>query len=155
MKSAVATKDGWYIDFDVHQEIVEGVQVQEAERNLGQAALLGDILTFTTYTPSVNPCEFEGISALYALYFGTGTAYTKSVIGLGANKVTESGVDRYEVLKKKSLGKGLTITPNIHTGKEEGSVVYVQTSTGAIVQQTQANPGQTSSGKISWKEEGN
>ena len=31
LKSAVGTKDGWYIDFDVHQDIIGGVTVQVAE----------------------------------------------------------------------------------------------------------------------------
>ncbi len=51
------------------------------ERNLGQAALLGDILTYTAYTPSGDICEIEGNSMLYAPYYKTGTAYKKTVIG--------------------------------------------------------------------------
>jgi type IV pilus assembly protein PilY1 len=52
-----------------------------------------------------------------------------------------------------SLGKGLTLTPNIHVGREEGSKAFIQTSTGAIEVIQQLNPGETKSGKASWREE--
>ncbi|MBN2231518.1 MAG: hypothetical protein JW781_01675 [Deltaproteobacteria bacterium] len=131
----VTAEDGWRIDFPTSME-----------RNLGQAALLGDILTFTSYVPYNDPCVMEGYSYLYALYYKTGTAYQQSVIGLNA-----VGADD-EVLKKTSLGLGLTITPNIHVGKEGGSKAFVQTSTGAIVGIEQANPGATKSGGVYWRE---
>ncbi|MBW2072785.1 MAG: hypothetical protein JRI89_16245, partial [Deltaproteobacteria bacterium] len=58
-----------------------------------------------------------------------------------------------EVLKSIDMGKGLTITPNIHSGREKGSKAFVQISTGAIAVIQQANPGATKSGKVSWQEE--
>ncbi|MBN2123433.1 MAG: hypothetical protein JW821_04010, partial [Deltaproteobacteria bacterium] len=130
---------GWYIDFD-----------ESKERNLGQATLLGDILTFTTYVPSLDPCEFEGYTNLWATYYATGTAYYQSVIGLGD---LTSPAGKSDVLRKTRLGAGLSITPNIHVGREEGSKVFVQTSTGAIEVMQQANPGMTKSGRLSWQEE--
>jgi type IV pilus assembly protein PilY1 len=139
--------DGWFLNFTTSKE-----------RNLGQATLLGDILTFTSYMPSVDPCVIEGSSDLYALYFSTGTAYKKAVfkgdIGLDINSSTTEpgGAVKFEVNKKTHLGQGLTITPNIHTGREEGSRVYVQTSTGTILELEEANPGMTKSGKTSWEE---
>ncbi len=129
---------GWVLDFP-----------DERERNLGQATLFGDILTFTTYVPSLNPCEFEGFTFLYATYFATGTAYEKSVIGLG----TKVCAGKSEVLRRASLGRGLSITPNIHTGREAGARTYIQTSTGAIKTLLQDNPGITKSGRVSWKED--
>jgi type IV pilus assembly protein PilY1 len=127
--------EGWLIDF-----------TESKERNLGQATLLGDILTFTTYIPSIDPCEFEGETYLYALYYLTGTAYFASVVGT----VTEGGQE--VVLGKVDLGKGLSITPNIHLGREEGSKAFVQTSTGAIQMIDQINPGLIKSGISSWRE---
>jgi type IV pilus assembly protein PilY1 len=50
-------RDGWKLDFSTSRE-----------RNLGQASLLGDIVTCTTYTPDDDPCEYEGFSNLYALF---------------------------------------------------------------------------------------
>lgn len=145
LKALVSTKKGWYLDLTT-----------EKERNLGQATILGNILTFTSYIPSVDPCEFEGYSNLYALYYATGTAYSSPVIGLGSTTVIEgegeNASTKYEVLKSVSLGKGLTLTPNIHTGRQEGSSVFVQTSTGTILQIDQQNPGTVKSGKASWEE---
>jgi type IV pilus assembly protein PilY1 len=136
--SEIDSLSGWLLDFP-----------DAKERNLGQATLLGDILTFTTYVPSLDPCEFEGESFLYAVYYKTGTAWLESVIGLG----TLEKEGKKEVLRRTSLGQGLSITPNIHTGRQEGSTVFVQTSTGAIEVVDQANPGLTSSGRLSWEEE--
>ncbi len=133
LNSAVEGKDGWLLDF-----------VEPTERNLGQAALLGDILTFTTYDPSDDPCTIEGYSSLYALYYKTGSAYKESVIG--TKPITG------EVKKIAPLGLGLTITPNIHTGKAEGSKAFVQTSTGAIIGIKETNPGITKSGGVYWME---
>ncbi len=138
LSSELEDQSGWYMDF-----------AESKERNLGQATLLGDILTFTTYIPSLDPCEFEGQTNLYASYYKTGTAYFEAIIGLGT--IEYNG--QKEVLRKTSLGKGLSITPNIHTGREEGSKAYVQTSTGAIEVTEQANPGMTKSGRLSWQQE--
>ena len=139
----IASADGWRLDFD-----------EPGERNIGQAVLLGDILTFTTYLPSADLCRFEGESYLYALYYGTGTAYSKSVIGLegDAGGPTPPPGSPKKVLKKRSLGRGLTITPNVHTGRQKGSKVFIQTSTGAILGIDQQNPGVTKSGTLSWQE---
>ncbi len=134
----VDTKEGWKLDF-----------AGSGERNLGQATLLGEILTFTTYTPDTDPCAFEGTSDLYALYYKTGTAFAESIIGFGNDTLD----GKQEVARQLSLGKGLTVTPNIHVGREAGSKAFIQTSTGAIEVVVQANPGETKSGKASWREE--
>jgi type IV pilus assembly protein PilY1 len=126
--------DGWYLDF-------QGAR----ERNLGQAALLGEILTFTTYQPDDDVCGAAGESNLYALYYKTGTAYHRSVIG------TESTGAGEKIKRQVSLGKGLAITPNIHVGEKEGSSAFVQKSTGDIVPIEQANPGAVKSGIITWE----
>jgi len=131
--SEVEGKKGWFLDFP-----------QPTERNLGQAALLGGLLTFTTYEPSDDACTMEGDSYLYFLYYKTGSAYKESVSGI--NSVTN------EVKKSTNLGLGLTITPNIHTGKSKGSKAFIQTSTGAIIGIQQANPAATKSGGVYWRE---
>ena len=130
--------NGWQLDF-----------AGSGERNLGQATLLGEILTFTTYTPDTDPCAYEGVSDLYALHYKTGTAFAESIIGFGDRDLA----GKEENAKKLSLGKGLTVTPNIHVGREEGSKAFIQTGTGAIEVVQQANPGVTKSGKASWQEE--
>lgn len=125
--------DGWVIDFDYHPD---------GERNLGQAVLAGDLLTFTTYIPSGEQCSIGGQSMAYVLYYRTGTAYPQSIFGLDVNN---------EVLKRADLGMGLTITPNIHVGREDGSRAYIQTSTGAIKPLEEKNPGSVKSGKMHWQ----
>jgi len=125
--------DGWVLDFP-----------DSRERNLAQATILGDILTFTSYIPSLDPADLAGASQLYALYYRTGTAYTQSVIGLD---------QAIEVRRRIPLGRGLAQSPNLHTGREAGSKVFLQTSTGAIRILEEANPGLTKSRRLSWEEE--
>ena len=131
--SEVEGKKGWFLDFP-----------QPTERNLGQAALLGGLLTFTTYEPSDDACTIEGDSYLYFLYYKTGSAYKESVSGIDSTT--------NEVKKIINLGMGLTITPNIHTGKGKGSKAFIQTSTGAIIGIKQTNPEVTKSGGVYWRE---
>ena len=136
--------DGWYLNFS-----------DPGERNLGQAALLAELLTFTTYVPSVDICSFEGESYLYGLYYKTGTAYFRSVIGsTHEDKNSDTLVDDGEskIKSKLSLGPGLAATPNIHVGRQDGSKAFIQTSTGAIEVIEQINPASTKSGVISWEE---
>jgi type IV pilus assembly protein PilY1 len=138
--SGIAAKSGWYLNFP-----------ETGERNLGQATVFGGLVTFTTYTPSSDPCTYEGSSKLYPLYYRTGTAYKKSVIGLGSTVLH----GKNEVLKVMDLGEGMTTTPNIHgdPGDKKGRTrTFVQTSKGAILTIEQTNPGVTKSGRISWRE---
>jgi Tfp pilus tip-associated adhesin PilY1 len=134
----IAGYDGWLFNFP-----------DSGERNLGQAAILGDIVAFTTYNPSSDPCAFEGTSKLFPLYYKTGTAYFRSVIGVGGTPLN----GKEEVLKVMDLGLGMTTTPNIHVGSQSGSKAFVQTSTGAINAVEQKNPGVTKSKRFGWKEE--
>ena len=132
--------DGWYLNFS-----------ETGERNLGQAGVLGDIVTFSTFVPNDDLCAHEGRSYLYALYYKTGTGYWKGVLKTEDNNGTGIGPDN-KVVSKIDIGKGYSETANIHTGREEGSKAFVQTSTGAIISIEQANPGITKSGKLSWEE---
>ena len=103
------------------------------------------MLTFTSYIPTDDICGLDGESQVYALYYRTGTAYYQSIIGLDT---TDTSGGEALVLKRATLGKGMTITPNIHVGREEGSRAYIQTSTGAIKPLEQDNPGILKSGRI-------
>ena len=135
----IHAKNGWYRNFST-----------TGERNLGQATILGDIVTFPTFIPNNNLCSYEGTSNLYGLYYKTGTAYWKGVL------ITEdlpSGTDSNDkVVYKISVGKGYSTTTNHHTGEEKGSKAFLQTSTGAIIEIKQANPGATKSGGVYWRE---
>ncbi|MCK5229358.1 MAG: hypothetical protein KAR13_03780, partial [Desulfobulbaceae bacterium] len=131
--SEINLHDGWKFDFDL-----------SGERNIGQAAILGDIVAFSSYVPSDDYCSVEGDSYLYVVYYLTGTSYYKSVIGV------EEGTDY--IFKKTSLGKGLATTPNIHSGVADTAKSFVQTSTGAVIKIEQDNPGVIKSGPFSWRE---
>jgi len=133
--------NGWKLNFSATRE-----------RNLGQAALLGDILAFTTYAPDPNACQNEGDSYFYAAYYKTGTAFSGAVIGLGTQSDPGDAAMK-DVLRKQSLGKGLAVSPAMHTGRESGSKAFIQTSTGAILVIEQANPGAVKSGKTYWMED--
>ena len=142
-------KDGWYQDFLDYNGV--GVKtVLKGERNLGQAALLGGLLSFTTFIPSSDVCVAGGESFLWALYYKTGTAYYDSI--LGTRTLTFNSKILQESLPKISLGQGLATSPNIHVGSEDGSAVFVQTSTGDIIRIEEKNPLATKSGKTSWRQ---
>ena len=129
---------GWYFDFS-----------ETGERNLGQAALLGEILTFSTYVPDNDLCASEGRSYLYGVYYKTGTGYWKGVLKTDEHP---SGIDSGKVISKIDVGKGYSTTPNLHTGANKGSKTFLQTSTGAIIGVKQTNPGATKSGGVYWRE---
>jgi type IV pilus assembly protein PilY1 len=115
---------------------------------LGQGALLGGLLTFTTYKPYDDVCLAEGLSYLHGVYFQTGTAWYQSIFG--DNAVDGNG----NVTARLDLGRGLATTPDLHVGKEEGSKAFVQTSTGTIVEIPQPNLPLKSvkTGSTSWME---
>jgi len=118
--------DGWYKEFPY-----------DKERNLGQGALLGGLLTFTTFRPFDDPCLAEGYSYLYGIYLKTGTSWYKPVFEtiIGDQGLDSSG----NIIDIVPLGRGMSTTPNLHVGKSEGSKAFIQTSTGAIIEVPQVN----------------
>ncbi len=130
LTSQVDTAAGWHQDF-----------TPEYERVLGQAAVLGGAVIFTTYVPSNDVCSFEGNSNLWALYYKTGTAYYKPIIGVTGD-VFNTSVD---------LGKGMALTPNLHVGEKGGSTAFIQSSTGAIETIELVNPINIKSGTLFWR----
>jgi type IV pilus assembly protein PilY1 len=133
-----ADKNGWYFRFE-----------DAGERSLYQPIVLGGIVTFTTYVPSMDVCEYEGSSYLYAVYYLTGTAFNQSVIGTDSSQTTSEGGEL--VLTKVSLGTGVGTAPSIHLGAD--SKVMVQSSTGAIISVTEETATEVRSGLKGWKEE--
>jgi len=131
--------DGWYKNF-----------LEPRERNLGQATLLGGLLTYTTYQPYDDACQPEGLGFLYGVYYQTGTPFYIPVFISENQGVDASG----NVIDKVALGRGLATTPNIHVGKHEGSKAFAQTSTGAIIEIPQPNLPLKGykSGKAGWGE---
>ena len=130
--------DGWYRNFPLSRE-----------RNLGQASLLGGLTNYTTYQP-FEVCLADGLSYLQSIYYRTGTAWIEDVFG----NVPYNSEPRQENPDRVDLGKGLTTTPNFYLGKESGGKVFVQTSTGRIVEIPQPNLPEkdVKSGRIKWRD---
>ncbi len=125
------------------------------QRNINQASILGGTVTYTGYTPSDVVCEAEGKSDLFALYFGTGTAYREPIIGLGSTQNNGNRVINTMV----ELGQGLASSPSLHTGAGyEGNAegrktkAIVQTSTGTTYTIEQDNPFSIRPGEMNWRE---
>ncbi len=133
--TATKSRPGWYYNF-----------TESLERNVGQAALFGDLTTFTSYKPSNDICTYEGSSNLYALYYLTGTAPIRSVL----YSILEPSPTNN--LKKISLGTGLVSKPSIHVGTKDGSTAFVQSSDGSIIPVEEQNPGMTKSGRTAWSQ---
>ena len=116
------------------------------ERNLGQATLLGGLLSFTSYIPNTDICNPEGFGNLYGVHYQTGTSWFKDIF---ARSPKNYGAP---IETSLSLGAGLSTTPNIHVGRKEGSKAFIQTSVGQIVEIPQPNlPNPTiKSGMIKW-----
>jgi type IV pilus assembly protein PilY1 len=135
--------DGWVMELE-----------EIGERNLGQGALLGGLMTFTTYMPYADICKPEGDAFLYGVYYQTGTAYYESVFTTQPNGGTMTGdAGTTVVTSRLSIGRGLAMTPNLHVGRQEGSTAFVQTSTGTIVEIPQPNLPikNTKSGNLTWR----
>ncbi|MEN3046915.1 MAG: PilC/PilY family type IV pilus protein, partial [Candidatus Hydrothermales bacterium] len=101
---------GWY------RRLVDG------ERCITNSALIGGIVLFTTFKPKFEPCEAGGTGALYALYYLTGTAYYKPIVGELATG---------ENLPSISTGPGAPSEPTVYVSTE-GEKVFVQLGTGGI-----------------------
>jgi type IV pilus assembly protein PilY1 len=130
---------GWYRRLDL-----------DGERIINKPSVLGGILLAPSFVPNPDICGFGGDSYLYALYFETGTAYYKSVIGTLATMV--DGTEKQQVLDKKSLGVGLSSSLGIHIGRERGARGFIQQSTGTITQIDLTPAFDVKSGFTNWRE---
>ena len=133
LQTAVQTGKGWYLN-------LTDPTTTPSERVLSRAVVVGGVVLITTFTPDSDICAMLGDSSIYALYYETGTAYSKPVLGTSGDTV----------LRSKSLGKGMPTTVGVAIGKKTKG--YVQTSTGTIVE-IEADPASpVRSGPASWRE---
>lgn len=120
-------------------------------RNTSRSALAGGVLFTSVFQPSEDPCEGEGLSRLYGLYYKTGTAYPDSVFGYTIT--TKDGKVVYLSNKYIDLGRGIATAPSLHTGAGAGADsvrAFTQLSTGDIVQ-AEADPVlSVRTGKTAW-----
>ncbi len=131
------SRQGWYLDLSAPGTA--------SERVLSPPVILGGIVLLTSFTPNGDVCALLGDSAIYALYYETGTAYFESVIGT----YTQAGTDY--VKRSDSLGKGMPTTVGLAIGKETKG--FIQTSTGIISEISTETP-RDRSRIINWGEGG-
>ena len=117
--------------------------LEAGERIITKPSVLGGILLAPSFMPNDDICGFGGNSYLHALYFETGTAYVKSVVGVEAD-------DR--VKDKIKLGVGISSSLGIHVGRKSGAKGFVQQSTGTINQIDLTPAFSVKSGFINWRE---
>jgi type IV pilus assembly protein PilY1 len=140
-----AAHDGWYRELCSGSLDSDGncLRSGPSERVINKPAILGGVVLAPTFAPSEDPCGFGGYGRLFALYYETGTAYRKSVVGQDGDKI----------LDMIPLGEGLSSSFGIHVGQEEGGMVFGQLSTG-VIQQFQVIPAlRIKSAPVYWKEE--
>jgi type IV pilus assembly protein PilY1 len=125
---------GWYKELDIGERIVS------------KPSILGGILLAPSFVPNNDICGFGGDSYLHALYFETGTAYFKSVVGTEAEGTKEKVLDRVD------LGVGISSSLGIHVGREHGARGFIQQSTGTINQIDLAPALSIKSGFVNWRE---
>jgi type IV pilus assembly protein PilY1 len=133
----VQTKDGWYRTL---------ATTMPSERVLNKPALFGGIAFFPAFTPAADGCASSGTSSLYALYFETGTAFSKAVL---INSTNNQGAYSNETM---DLGSGLASSFAVHAGKQDGGTLYLQQSTGVITKVDVIPANNVKSGPVYWKE---
>jgi type IV pilus assembly protein PilY1 len=121
-------------------------ELESGERIINKPSLLGGILLAPSFVPNQDICGFGGSSYLHTLYFETGTAFYKSVVGVEA----EGGKDR--VLDRIDLGLGISSSLGIHVGRGHGARGFIQQSTGTIAQIDLKPAFSVKSGFVNWRE---
>ncbi|MCW5200603.1 hypothetical protein VU07_02135, partial [Desulfobulbus sp. F4] len=111
--------DGWYRHFR-----------NPRQRNLGTSALLGGLLTYTTYQPYNDPCQAEGMSYLYGVHYQTGTAWTDTVFG-NFDTLDKNGHQEKNTVTKK-IEESLTVTNATGAGIDTGTGTVTANVTGTV-----------------------
>ncbi len=146
--STTDPKHGWYLRMESPPL---GISIN-GERIISTPTLLGDIVLFPSFKPEGAICKSGGNSYLYALYYETGTAFSKAVIGTGGASVDIGGHQYFELNKRITLGAGMPTSVVIHAGREEGVKGMVQLGTG-VVKEIDITPATSPQSKvIFWRE---
>ncbi len=132
LKSLVATKDGWFMNFSLARE-----------RSLNKPTVIGGIVLFATFVPEADVCALGGNSWFYATYYETGSANSSQVIGVSGTTVLRKSLT-------SSVGMASSIA--IHAGREAGAKAYVQMSTGQASVINVNTASDLKSGIIAWRE---
>jgi type IV pilus assembly protein PilY1 len=140
--------DGWYRSLDT--------LAGPSERSVSKSAVLGGIVFSPTFTPNTDVCGFGGDSNFYALYFETGTAYPKQILSIDNPSFVTVDTQSEEIVEVK-LQNPISGAPppsvGIHVGREEGARVYLQQSTGQVVDLDVDTAFNLKSGLTNWREQ--
>jgi type IV pilus assembly protein PilY1 len=137
---------GWYRELPA---ISGTTGVDPATRNVTDSLLINGVLVSTVFQPSEDPCEGEGNSRLYGLYYKTGTGYPDSPI-LGTSTEEVDGTTKYLTTTYINLGTGFASAPTATSGSGSDTItVYTKLSTGATIA-TSVDDNEVSSGRTSW-----
>jgi type IV pilus assembly protein PilY1 len=112
-----------------------------SERALSRAVIVGGVVLFASFTPDSDICAMLGTSSIYALYYETGTAYSKPILGALGNTS----------LRSTSLGQGMPTTVSVSIGKDK-TKGFTTTSLGAITEVEVDLVTPVRSGPASWRE---
>lgn len=144
-----ASIKGWKLNLP----LINGVLgTDPSTRNTTRSTLLGGVLFTSVFQPSIEPCQGEGESRLYGLYYKSGTAFPDPSV-LGSRTVTVGSNLKYISNKYIELGRGVATSPALHSGTGSGSDsvrVFTQLSTGDIIQATAETITPVRTGKTSW-----
>ena len=144
--------DGWSIFFQNLGEVVDftgDALSHDGERVIATPLILGGIVTWTTYIPGIEECEFEGDSNLYAVYYKTGTSFKKYVF----KEQKDQAAPDPNVARVKHLGKGMPSSVSAQITSDGTIKGFAQQSTGSIAEIEQDPAFKMKSGRTGWKED--
>jgi len=125
------TYDGWVrpmCDGAITEEAGDDNHCSDSgpsERLINEPSILGGIVLFPTFSPSSDICGFGGFGRLWALYYETGTAFRYYIFG----NSNQDPID--DVI---FLGSGIASSFGLHIGRQEGSTLFTQMSTGIVLE---------------------
>jgi type IV pilus assembly protein PilY1 len=124
-----------------------------SERILAKPAIIGGLTIFPSFFPNDDVCSYSGESRLYGLYYATGTAFKKDVIGTDAMDTVTVDTNTLEKINSYvDIGAGLPSQVAIHIGSEDGGKTFTQMSTASILELEFTPAQKMKSGFFSWQE---
>ncbi|MCP4747422.1 MAG: hypothetical protein GY874_14965, partial [Desulfobacteraceae bacterium] len=120
--------DGWLRPLETNA-------TSPSERMISKPSVFAGLTFFPVFTPEEDICGLGGSSNLYGLYYLTGTGYTKQIFQVQTPIIdSTTGEKVVEVKMPDSMVGSPPPSLGIHTGSESGGKVYMQQSTGEIVE---------------------
>jgi type IV pilus assembly protein PilY1 len=122
--------DGWYRELEVSG-------TGPSERIVSKPAVLGGMVFVPAFTPNSDICGFGGETTFYAVYYATGTGYTRQIFEIDSPAHVNVEGKSEEVVEVKLPESFIGVAPpsaGIHAGQEEGIRAFIQLSTGRVLE---------------------